>query len=61
MRNMGDYRDLYLNNDDLLLVNVFDESKNMCLQYMQCPRIRIENENNISVGGVKKILASLSN
>lgn len=29
MRNMGDYRDLYLNTDDLLLVNVFDESKNV--------------------------------
>ena len=35
MENMGDYPELYLKTNDLLLVNVFEDSRKMCLQCMQ--------------------------
>ena len=35
LENMGDYHDLYLKNDVLLLGKVFEEIKNMCLEYYE--------------------------
>ena len=31
-KNMGDYHDLYLQSDTLLLVDVFENFRNMCLK-----------------------------
>lgn len=33
MKNMEDYYDLYLKTDHLLLADVFEDFKNMCLEY----------------------------
>ena len=33
LRNLGDYHDLYLKTDLILLVNVFEEFRNMCIKH----------------------------
>ena len=31
-KNLGDYHDLYIQSDTLLLVNVFENFRNMCIE-----------------------------
>ena len=34
MNNLGDYHDLYVQSDTLLIADVFENFRNMCLKYM---------------------------
>ena len=50
LKSLSDYRDLYVQSDTLLLVDVFENFRNKCIEIYEldpvfffCPRIRVKS------------------
>ena len=54
MKNLGDYHDLYVQSDTLLLVEVFENFTNMCLETYELDPVNFFITNRICMASLLK-------